>query len=270
MKERWNIGKWTGLIVYVPSPTISFIPISERVYRLASLLCIFLVECSYISLGFSLSLDANVIRIDISTSYVDRLQCYPSLPSSSDSSPSSTPTHTHALSSIEVDGEQDNDNTKNHHHNREDNELPDLTENSPLMPPREPISVTPRIQVLVRSQAIPHLHSHGPTGFFQGHHRHESRGRHEEHHRSPRIASSYTARSLAGENEHAHLHIHSHGYAFLDEDGEGGEEEPRRGREEGTEDEYTVGDNEPVAVGRKRQVAGILVRTTFLAFYLKI
>lgn len=29
VKERWNIGKWTGLIVYVPISFTSFVPIAE-------------------------------------------------------------------------------------------------------------------------------------------------------------------------------------------------------------------------------------------------
>lgn len=210
---------------------------------------------------------------DISTSYVDRLQAYDSEPSSPDASFPSTPT----LGQPEPPA---------HIHKSLTTDLPaaeaprEPTENSPLIRSSlEPPSLGPlndqRTESFsygshshahaedLRQQSRHHAHSHAISRFFAGHHRHESRGRHEEHHdRSPRIAAAPVlyAQSLERDAERAslhHHHSHDHGHRGRRHDEDSEDEASLLGGDEGSH-------SAAAKIGKRRQLVGILVSHSYL------
>lgn len=211
---------------------------------------------------------------DISTSYVDRLQSYASLPSSPNSSRPETPTHPHTHPHIESESHYTEADTTHALHQEQPTSKPKpapltLSEHTPLIstPVAQPqISCS---QTVPHPHPHPHSHTHAISQFFDGHHRHESRGRHGEHHeRSPRIAAApvvYTPEASPASHTHGrkngacrhhggngHGHGHTHGYGFVDE---ADEDEESESSQERCED----GHSERAKVGKKRQVVGILV-----------
>lgn len=172
---------------------------------------------------------------DISTSYVDRLQKHDSLPASPEASQQPLPSHENL----------------SHTHKLNAPDIPPPTENTPLIQ-------HPSSQLDERQRERHHAHSHAISRFFDGHHRHESRGRHEDHHdRSPRIAAAPVLYTPTPERA-AHAH------------------HPHADRECGAEDEIEaeedIGEGDEGArsggakMGRKRQLVGILVSSSYLAF----
>ncbi|KAF7986876.1 hypothetical protein HWV62_12620 [Athelia sp. TMB] len=218
VKARWNIEKWTGLII------------------LCSLLLIFIVEY-------------------VSTSYVDRLQAYDSEPSSPSASYPATPSlerpnPTPYMRKITPSCV---------------NAIHEPTEYSPLIPSalEPPASLDNRHTQSfsyghshaadAQAQSRHHAHSHAISRFFTGHHRHEPRGSHEEHHdRSPRIAAApvlYTE-SLERDLERSAGHHHDHCGHLHDEDSD--EEASVLAGEHGP-------DSGKARMGKRRQIVGILV-----------
>ncbi|KAH7922420.1 Zinc/iron permease [Leucogyrophana mollusca] len=184
----------------------------------------------------------------ISTSYVDRLQSYSSPPTSPKSTPTveTPPTPPHIS------------RPRTPKHINGTNSEPYSNERAALV---HSSSKSPR-----RARSFPygtfgHEH-HSATAdsyFFEGHHRHESRGAHEAHHdRGPRLPVIYGPEEFGQGRVAGVGHVHDrealtgHGHSH---DIDGGDEEPGgdgAGRE-------ACSENGEVRLGKKRQIVGILV-----------
>ncbi|KAI0048134.1 Zinc/iron permease [Auriscalpium vulgare] len=178
-----------------------------------------------------------------STSFVDYLHSYPSAPSSPKLETSNTP-------------------------------LPPLSESTPLLavPVSAPASPSARRHSIASLQDPAHAH-HENLEIFQGHHRHEPRLAHAEHHEYPRrgsvllldaelgVSPGDVIKPALSQDGHAPRpqhnvpgHGHQHRHAHLDLESLA---------EEDNDDEDCSSDAAAAAakleIGRKRQVVGILV-----------
>ncbi|TFY55044.1 hypothetical protein EVG20_g9464 [Dentipellis fragilis] len=254
VKAITNIGRWTGLIAYAqPSPSRSLsIMLKPPFSSMGSLLVIFFIEY-------------------LSTSYVDHLQSYPSAPPSPKIEPITGPAG--PMSAVDPAQVAVVPLSPSLHSSTP---LPP-SENTPLLSsssePASPRAECTALPISTSSHQVRSCHCRGPTsyigGLFSGHHRHESRAIHEEHHGQPPRGSAillsgedaeaalegvrHSHRKSGHEHEHEHehehghegngvVHRHAHGHADL---------ETLAGSE--------VSEEEVVAIGRKRQIVGILV-----------
>ncbi|TFY80587.1 hypothetical protein EWM64_g3425 [Hericium alpestre] len=226
VREKTNIGHWAGLIV------------------MTSLLVIFVVEYA-------------------STSYVDRLQSFPSAPPSPKREPVDSPV---------IDVEQPTTDATSP---TPPERGPQPTETTALIPPSLSLSPTPDTSdadnsrltssaSASSSQKRRHSHSSHLMGIFGGHHRHEPRAVHAEHHEQlPRgsvvllpesdtvLAGPKDSRQRGRSQDHEHQHDprgHAHHHAHTDIEAL---------LDDGVCEE--VGEAEEVEIGRSRQIVGILV-----------
>ncbi|THH16083.1 hypothetical protein EW146_g4496 [Bondarzewia mesenterica] len=213
VRKETNIGKWTGLII------------------LGSLVTIFTIEY-------------------ISTSYVDRLQSYPSAPPSPKLEPTpSLPIYEYATPVRPASPISSNETIRPSQHPSETTPLLSPNSSRPTQPARRYSLSNPKVNG--------HVHVHDQE-ILEGHHRHELRCSHDEHHGPPPRGSIPLFGEELEDPHHHYYHHHSHFHRHEHEHGHVHANLEIVGDEANEECVHERSDEE-LEIGRKRQVVGILV-----------